>query len=281
MDLGRFPFQSMTTQADIDPSRTPTRLIMVGSGHLAWQMGEALTDAGVHCVGVWARKRSSAQSLATRLLTSPLSDETEHWPEADFVLLAVSDAAIAECAQHIKVNPHSIVLHASGSGHLDQLTPHPRCGVLWPLASLRRERGVDWPNTPLFVEGSDPECTNQIAELARCISHVVIQTNSALRKAYHLSAVGSANFSLFLLAETSEWLRARGGDPRLLGPILQQLMGDFMEASNLHDRQTGPASRGDRETVARQQLEVSEQPALAALYRLFSDLIGLKHADGK
>jgi predicted short-subunit dehydrogenase-like oxidoreductase (DUF2520 family) len=277
----RLPFQKMTTRVDHGNSRPPARLIIVGSGHLAWQMGEALVDHGAKCVGVWSRKPTSAHSLATRLFTAPLGDDPERWPEADFVLLAVSDAAISECAERIAVRPDQIILHASGSGHLNQLSPHKRCGIIWPLATLRRERGVEWQATPLFVEGSDPEATNQIVELARSISHVVIQTNATLRQAYHVAAVGSANFSLFLLAETSEWLKSKGGDPRLLGPILQQVWIDFMEASNLHDRQTGPASRGDRETVDRQQTEVSEQPALSALYRLFSDLIGLKHASSK
>jgi predicted short-subunit dehydrogenase-like oxidoreductase (DUF2520 family) len=271
----------MLMNSDEIGSLLPLRLIVVGSGHLAWQMGEALVDAGLNCVGVWARKASSAHSLANRLGTAPLSDDAGLWPEADFVLLAVSDSAISECAQRISVRARWTMLHASGSGSLLQLSPHARCGVLWPLATLRRERGVDWKNTPLFVEGSDPECTRQIAELADRISNVVIPADSALRQAYHLAAVSAANFSLFLFAETSEWLKDRGGDPRLLSPILHQILDDFVDASNLHERQTGPAARGDRQTVERQWLEVSDRPALSALYRLFSDLIGLKHAPGK
>lgn len=281
MTLVLFPYPRMSIKAkDVRPL-TPNRLILVGSGHLAWQLGEALVDSGMDCVGVWARKQSSARSLAQRLFTSPLSGYRDQWPETDFVLLAVSDYAISECAGCIPVREQQILLHASGSGGLHQLTPHPKCGVLWPLASLRRERSVDWMNTPMFVEGSDFDCTRQISDLAQRLSNRVIQTDTAMRRAYHLAAVGSANFSLFLLAETSEWLRAKGGDPRLLMPILQQVMADFMETTNLHDRQTGPASRGDWETVERQQLEVSEQPALSALYRLFSDLIALKHASEK
>jgi len=268
----------MLMNSDEKSALLPLRLIVVGSGHLAWQMGEALVDAGLNCVGVWARKASAAHSLANRLGTAPLSDDAGLWPEADFVLLAVSDSAISECAKRIPERPQQILLHASGAGSLLQLSPHARCGVLWPLAALRRERGVDWKSTPVFVEGSDSECTRRIAELANRISSVVIPVDSALRQSYHLAAVSAANFSLFLLAETSEWLKAKGGDPRLLSPILHQILSDFVDASNLHERQTGPAARGDKQTVERQWMEVSDRPALSALYRLFSDLIGLKHA---
>ncbi|MBM3918483.1 MAG: DUF2520 domain-containing protein [Sphingomonadales bacterium] len=271
----------MSTKPEEIRHPCPDRLIIVGSGHLAWQMGEALINSGVTCVGVLARKRSSASALATRLGTVPLDSDPTLWPEAEFVLLAVSDSAICECAQRIPVRSAQILVHASGSGTLSQLSPHPRCGILWPLAALRRERSPDWPNTPLFVEGSESECTGRILELAQRISGVVIQAEAPIRHAHHLSAVSSANFTLFLLAETSEWLRAKGGNPRLLSPILHQVLSDFLEESNLHDRQTGPASRGDYETVEQQWREVYEQPALAALYRLFSDLICLKHASTK
>lgn len=252
-------------------------LIIVGSGHLAWQLGEALTLAGIHCAGVWARKPSAAAALAVRLQSRVLPGDPGNWPAADYVLLAVTDAAIAECAQWIPARPEQLVFHASGSGNLLPLSRHPACGVFWPLAALRKERSPDWQQTPVFVEGSDPGSAQRLLNLAHRISGVVFEADTPLRNAYHLSAVASANFTLFLLAETQQWLHKQGGDHRLLLPILSQVLADFAEASNLHDRQTGPAARGDGGTVDRQCRAVSEQPALAALYRLFSDLIALQH----
>jgi predicted short-subunit dehydrogenase-like oxidoreductase (DUF2520 family) len=221
------------------------KLGLLGAGRAASTLAVLLERAGLPPAWRWARR--SGEPLASL-------------PEADVVLVAVSDAAIAEVARELarrSCAPREVWLHLSGKepGALLRATPGaPRAaGSFHPLQAL--------PGGPVpadYLRGvtagleGDPEALEAGRKLAEALEMrpAVIATDQ--KPLYHAAAVTVAGHLVALFSQGLEMLVAAGFDREsaqaALYPLARGALGALASRAP-REAITGPISRGDAATV--------------------------------
>lgn len=203
--------------------------------------------------------------------------------ETDLVVLAVPDRAVSEAAAAITPHPDTLVIHVAGSLGLDVLAGHPRRGALHPLVSLpdpstgaaRLVAGA-W----FAVDANDDDGRALLGSVVEEIGGHAVTVADRTRAAYHAAAVVASNHLVALCGQV-ERIAASTGVPfeaflSLSGQTLEGVA-SLGPAAAL----TGPARRGDWETVGRhlEALAPDERPAYAALAELAARLVPDADAD--
>jgi predicted short-subunit dehydrogenase-like oxidoreductase (DUF2520 family) len=112
--------------------------------------------------------------------------------------------------------------------------------------------------------------------LAKSISKHVAFVDSPTRKKLHLAAVFANNFVNHLMGMSSEILEDTNLDLSLLKPLLEETISKSFTLGP-KEAQTGPAKRGDIETIDAHLRMLEDQPQLAALYEMISKQIMSKY----
>ncbi len=248
-------------------------IVLLGAGKVATHLARHLHFAGHRIKAIWSRTSESAQVLADEFSTPALS-ETEDVPSgADFYILAVPDRVIPELVQRFKAH-EGTWLHTAGSVDLKVLQQgFSSCGVLYPLQSFSLDRDLDFQELPLLIEGSSPELTARIRELALSLSHRVEEVNGEHRRVIHLAAVFANNFSNHMILVAERILEENALDSSLLHPLLQETFRKIISMGPEAAR-TGPALRGDVATMEKHMELLKGYPDLEKLYTFVSQEIG-------
>lgn len=224
------------------------RVRVLGTGRAAGSFALALREVGATVVVLDAR--------------SP--DVVGAAEGVDLVLIAVSDAAVAEVAARVVPDDDVVVAHVSGSLGLDVLAPHRRRASLHPLASLpSAEVGARVLRSgATFAVAGDPLA----AAVADRLGGVVVEVDDEHRAAYHAAACIASNHTVALLGQV-ERVAASVGLP--LAAFRGLVEGSVANAFELGPAAalTGPAARGDEATLERHRaaLDPSELVAYEAL----------------
>ena len=136
-------------------NNTP-KIVIVGTGKVAFRLAKRLKSKGLPLSQVIGRSADSAALLASELHCPWTNQWDAILPDADWVLIAVSDDAIDEiAAQLFKYIPDVLVTHTSGATPSDVLAPYfNRFGVFYPLQSFTKERQPVWSKIPFCVDAS-------------------------------------------------------------------------------------------------------------------------------
>lgn len=247
-----------------------TRILMIGTGRMAHQLGQALTHAGHVLVGVAGRDPERTAALAQDLGTDPMA-LGDPLPPSELVLLAVSDDAISAVAGQLPITD-AVVAHTSGASSLDLLAPHPKRGVLWPVQSLTLGRSMDLSDVPLIVDANSDAARALLLAVARTVSGAVHVIGGEQRRRMHLAAVFANNLPVFMLAEAQHMLRAMELPTDLLTPLWRTATANAADGDALGSL-TGPARRGDQATIQRHLDLLADDPELARIYQLLSERI--------
>jgi predicted short-subunit dehydrogenase-like oxidoreductase (DUF2520 family) len=252
-------------------------IAILGAGGLAWNLAPALVQGGHRVCQILSRSRTTAEQLAFLISTASAGDaHTPLDPAADTVLLALPDREIGPAVEALlpQLQPTTLLLHCAGSVPLDVLRPHAGpIGVLYPVQSFSRLRRVSWQHIPVCVEG-DASGAPLVEALARSISGgPIYPMDSEARKVVHLGAVLGNNFVNALLAQSGRVVEALGLDHRLYLPLAQETVAKLADFSPMQ-AQTGPAMRGDKDTVVTQKALLREVASeLIPLYELLTQVI--------
>jgi predicted short-subunit dehydrogenase-like oxidoreductase (DUF2520 family) len=244
------------------------QIVIIGSGNVATVLGGKLFAAGHAIVQVVARRRGAAVVLAGEWGAEPAAEWAEIRRDADCYLVAISDKAVAGLADHLHL-PGRLVVHTAGAVPLLALAGvSERCGVLYPLQSLRSEIRP-FPEVPLLIDAAMAADLELLARLAGSIAQQVQRADDAYRLKCHVAAVAVNNFSNFLYTLANDFCAREGIDFRLLLPIIKETAGR-LEQYSPGAVQTGPAIRGDLGTMDRHLELLAGYPQLKAVYELFS-----------
>lgn len=247
---------------------------LVGAGNVAFHLGHALEASGMQILEVYARKESSGVELAESLSSdiSIKKDLDFSESKADLVVQCVSDDAIAAIAKKLKLPPAGTVIHTSGAIGIEVLKAHSSYGVLYPLQTFSRHRNVDFSEVPILIEASDFTTRSRLLAMAHEISDHVRYVSSEDRKRIHLAAVFANNFTNHLLKLSFDQLSELDIDKTLLRPLVMETVLKVFE-DGPQASQTGPARRGDINTIDTHIELLSDHPDKQALYQLISDQI--------
>ena len=201
-----------------------------------------------------------------------------HAANSEIVIMAVSDSAISEVATEF----HSIcatngsfplVLHCSGATPLDVLKEFPKHGVLYPLMTLSATKPVDFSLIPFFLESSSSEVGALLKNICYSLSSEYKEIDSKERAQLHVSAVYVSNFINYLIGLAFDLSK-----PNHM--FLMPLAIETIRKSFLYEHpvlvQTGPAIRGDIDTIEKHLKLLEDFPEHKEVYELLTGNISKK-----
>lgn len=214
-----------------------TTVRIIGPGRAGRSLAAALEAAGVEVLPLLGRSDDIRGAAAG----------------VDVVLLAVPDRKVAEVAAAIEPVATTAVLHTSGALGLEEVAHHPRHGSLHPLVTLpdpvigaaRLRSGC------YFAVAGDPSAT----DLALLLRGNPIVVPDGARAAYHAAACIAANHLVALLGQVERVAAASGLPLQAFLPLARGALDDVMLLGPA-EALTGPASRGDLETIERHRTAV-------------------------
>ena len=195
-------------------------------------------------------------------------------PDAEVVVLAVRDEAIAEVARMIvaALPEAPVLLHCAGALRGDE----PFAGLairgaalLHPLRSFSGGADdVSLTHTVFGIEGDERGQTEALA-IVKAVGGVPLVLHGAQLAKYHAAAALVSNATVGLVDAGTELLASAGLSPKLATEALSALLESTvknLQEHGLPEALTGPISRGDVAVVAR-HLSVLSGPA-RELYRV-------------
>lgn len=250
-------------------------IAIVGSGHLAWHLGPELENAGHRVVEIFSRNPKNAKAFQKRLYQAEISTSLDFSDNAiDMVLLCVSDSAIEEVAREVILPANAIVAHTSGSQPISKLgyTGTENTGVFYPLQTFTKgESRLQFEDIPILIEAENRETLAKLKRLAASITKKVYTVDSGDRLAIHISAVFACNFSNFLFGVAEEMLNKKGFELDMLRPLIAETLNKSLNIGPAK-AQTGPAARGDLETLDR-HMDFLNKSEYKEIYRLITEKI--------
>jgi predicted short-subunit dehydrogenase-like oxidoreductase (DUF2520 family) len=251
------------------------KVTLIGSGNVAWQLGQAFIKAGINIVGIYSRNAEEGNKLAFTLNSSFCPKPEDLNPDTDLFLLAVADAAIKEVLPLLPAG-NQMVVHTAGSVGIDALTPYSsNAGVFYPLQTLSKLFPVDFSEIPVCIEASNQENLQKLYELASEISGIVQEINSEQRMMLHISAVFACNYTNLMYTFANDLLIHEGLNFDLIKPLIVETARKAVSLSP-QNSQTGPARRNDLEVIQKHIALLASQPEYAEIYRLLAERIRLR-----
>lgn len=248
-----------------------TKIVLIGAGRVAWHLGRRLKGKGMPIAQVISRTEENARELANTLGATWSADFADLIPDADWIIIAVRDDAISEVAERLA--PHvqdALVTHTSGGTRGAVLAPFfKRCGVFYPLQSFSVEHTPIWSKIPFCVDASTQEDLIFLKKVAKTIGNLVYQVSDEQRAHLHVAAVFANNFANHCFAIAEKLLEETELPFDLLYPLMEETLHKALQDSPSR-MQTGPARRGDLETVRKHLQLLQEHPHWQELYRQIS-----------
>jgi predicted short-subunit dehydrogenase-like oxidoreductase (DUF2520 family) len=239
---------------------------IVGTGNVAFHIGRALINSGYILEEIYGRDLKKAHELAD-LLNCSVAEKLSIL-KGELVILCVNDGVIQAIGEQIPSD--KMIVHTSGAISMDALKGHKRSGVLYPLQTLSKTRGLEFKEVPLLIEANEQDFTNLLVELANKLSLKVVSVNSDERKIIHLAAVFVNNFVNHLVLQSRSIMESKNLDWNLLVPLLDETIHKIKEIGPL-EAQTGPARRNDSKTINEHMNLLSGKEK--EIYQLISDSI--------
>jgi predicted short-subunit dehydrogenase-like oxidoreductase (DUF2520 family) len=247
------------------------KTVIIGSGNVATVLGETIAAAGHPLLQVVARNEDRAATLARALGCAYTTRYAGIDRTADLYIIALSDSALDTLGHHLAL-PNRLAIHTAGA--LPAVTLQPvtdRCGVIWPLQSIRAAIRP-FPPMPLLVDARHPEDRQTLETFARTLSGQVWQADDTTRLKLHLAATLTNNFTNYLYTLAAGYCEQEKIDFSLLLPLIRETA-DRLDRSSPGAVQTGPAVRGDRDTIDRHLKLLNNYKEIRNLYELFTNLI--------
>jgi len=250
------------------------KIACIGAGKLASQLMPALEHAGYDVVQVYSKTSISANLLATSLKHAmATTDLSKIQKDADFYFFALKDDVMEAVVNELGYleNEKSIFLHTSGILPLKAI-PFERRGIFYPLQTFSPSHAVNWKKTPLLVTGENEEITASLKVMASKISDLVYKAGDEDRAALHVAAVFANNFTNHMLTLAEKICNEHHVSFEILKPIIRETIEKALDAGPSNS-QTGPAIRGDQQTIDKHLKMLENNSGLQELYRMITQSI--------
>ena len=247
------------------------KVVCIGSGNVATHMAAAFKAKGHELVQVWSRTDEHGRELADSVGAKSIANFKEIDPDADLYLIAVKDDAIPSVVSELS-GLSGLVVHTSGATAIDELSSLTKYGVLYPLQTFSKHKAIDFSGVPLCIEARDFACLEELHAIADELSELVYEVNSEQRKILHLAAVFACNFVNHLYDMAAQVLQPQDLNFELLRPLIMEtaLKVQHDLPANV---QTGPAIRGDEQTMKKHLQLLDQFPHMQHIYQTLSNSI--------
>ncbi len=219
-------------------------VVILGAGNVAFHLYKSLRSLEtITLQQIYNRSKDNLEVFKDVETTTFIEDIKE----ADLYIIAVNDDVIGDLAQKLKTKK-GIVVHTSGAKPLDEVAMHTNYGVFYPLQSFSKDLEVNFQEVPICIEANSKKSLEQLNLLANALSNKVYHIDSKQRKSLHLSAVFVNNFSNYMFTVAQDLCDTNNVPFEILHPLITEtaLKATLQSPKNV---QTGPAKRGDKETI--------------------------------
>lgn len=255
-------------------------ITIAGAGNVGTFLAEEFSRAGCHVRQIYSRTTDHASELAVKVGAQPISEIKQVNPDTDLIILALPDRVIPGFSQSLSqeagVSPErTVIASTAGSVGLEELVKtYPKSGILYPLQTFTRYTKPVGMNIPFCIEGADEEIVKLLKRTASLISRDIRDIDSRQRLIIHLAAVFACNFTNHMIAVADKIISRAGLDSDILMPLIDETV-SRLKGHNPVQMQTGPAVRGDRNTIDKhlELLGSTEGELLRSLYELISESI--------
>ncbi len=190
----------------------------------------------------------------------------------DLLVIATPDDQVQRVAAQVAPVESTVVIHLSGSLGLDVLAPHPRRGSLHPLAPLpTAATGADRLRTGIsFAVAGDPLTT----AVAASLGGRAVAVGDPDRATYHAAASIAANHLVALTGQVERVAASIGVPLAAFSGLLHAALDDAL-ALGPGQALTGPAARGDWDTVERHRRALSAMAGHRTELAAYDAMVGL------
>ena len=245
------------------------KVIIIGSGNVAESLAQAIAEANeLELVQVFARNEERGRKVAELSHTEWSNSELA---EADLYLISISDNAVEGCAKTLHIPQNAVVAHTAGCCPIDALAPHTHRAVFYPFQTFSVGRKVDFTKGYIFVEGATDHALRTVEEAAHALTTKVLPADTTRRAVIHLSGVFACNFANAMYANAAEVLAKEGLPFDIVAPVIEETAKKVIESQNPTASQTGPARRGDSQTLERHRKMLADEPKKREIYDKISE----------
>jgi len=252
--------------------KSPPSVSIIGAGNVGSRLAVAFHQSGIRVDQICSKSPRHGKQLS-RLVNSvyiPLIADLQHI--SDVYFLCIPDQHFSTFKESWKLN-NALIVHTSGTTPIEVLDGiSSRYGVFYPLQTFSRHHKISFGNIPVCLEANQPEALDILNILAGKITANVRVLTSEQRRWAHLAAVISSNFSNYMYQVAEDILTKKGLDFELIHPLILETA---RKAGRIgpHQAQTGPATRGDHETIRKHVEMLGEFPEYQAFYELLTHSI--------
>ena len=245
------------------------RVVVIGSGNVAESLAQAIAEAeDLGLVQIFARNEERGRKVA-ELANTEWSNTS--LIEADLYLISVSDNAVEGCAKTLHIPQNAVVAHTAGCCSIDALAPHTHRAVFYPFQTFSVGRKVNFAKGYIFLEGATDHALQTVKEVAHRLTSKVEMADSARRAVIHLSGVFACNFANAMYANAAEVLASAGLPFDIVAPVIEETAEKAVGVLNPAATQTGPARRGDTQTLERHRKMLADKPLTKEIYDKISE----------
>ncbi len=247
-------------------------VLVYGAGRAGRSLARACLAASVPIVGVHGRSALPDDPDHVSVGTLPSGAD-----QADVVLVTVRDAQLDDAFAMLAaapLRPGTVVLHASGSAEpvaiaLLRTRGFPS-GTFHPLVPLADpERGATAMRGAYVGVDGDAEAVAAARTLAAALGARAVRIPVGRKPLYHASAVFASNFVTVLAALAARLFRESGLSPADAEGATRALVRTAtanVERGSFARALTGPASRGEIETIERHLEALTDYPLERDVY---------------
>ncbi|MBQ1201949.1 MAG: DUF2520 domain-containing protein, partial [Alistipes sp.] len=145
--------------------------------------------------------------------------------------------------------------------------------IVYPFQTFSAGRRVDFSKIFLFIEAQDEATHSKATEFAKTLTDNVVPADAALREKIHLTGVLTSNFVNNMYATAAEVLATAGLDFDVVAPLIAETAAKALDCKNPSQVQTGPAVRGDIQTLERHRRLIGDNDTLRKMYDIISENI--------
>lgn len=246
------------------------KIAIVGAGNVAYTLCKVLKNKEINPYCVYVRNAETAEKMRHDLDVETVSDY-EKVLKSDFLIIAVRDDEIFEVATHL-ADYKGLAVHTSGTKSSEVLNRIERYGVFYPLQTMSKEREISFVDVPLLIYANSPEDLIRLNGFASVLSSKVEYCDDEQRKAIHLAAVFVSNFTDVMLGIGDKILNDNGLNLSLMQPLVKEMIQKSFDISP-EKALTGPARRGDMQTIRKHEELLANYPKELEIYKVLTDYI--------
>jgi predicted short-subunit dehydrogenase-like oxidoreductase (DUF2520 family) len=246
------------------------KITIIGSGNVAEHLLKAFSSSSkIELIQLFARNEERGKFLSEHY-SIEFCEFQDELKDADLYLLAISDSNIEDFSYKL-ILKNKLVVHVSGATDMMKMSKHNRRGVFYPLQTFTKGKSMDFKDIPILIEAEFQEDLNHLEFAAKAISSKVERMDFQKRKKLHVVAVFANNFVNHMFTIAKELSDEFSLDFNLLKPLIKETI-DKIKLIDPIDAQTGPAVRGDLQTMEK-HFEILKDKVHKNLYAQISNSI--------